>query len=179
MPRRRGTRLSRPSVMTSSTLRPCSRALERRRDELHRVEHRRIAIGFQRVERARHLLVIAGPRNRQPYLVREGGEEHLVARIEALDEKLERTPRVSPPRIVCRARFRIGRHAAADVEQNAKAHRHALRGELRNRPALAGVGQLELIGGQSAHETPRAIRYRDRHSHDVGAGAKDREGLRE
>ena len=80
------------------------RALERRRDEFHRVEHRRVATGSKRIERARHSLVIARPRHRQPHLVGESGEEHFVARIEALDEQLERPPRIGPPRIVERAR---------------------------------------------------------------------------
>ena len=102
--------------------------------------------------------MIARPRNRQPDLVGEGGEKHLVARIEALDEQLERPPRIGPPRIVFRARLRVGRHAAADVEQNAKAHRHTLRAELRDGASLAGVCKFELIGGQAVHKAARRDR---------------------
>ena len=72
--------------------------------------------------------MIARPWHRETHLVGEGGKEHFITRIEALDQQFERAPRIGPPRIVLRTRLRVCRHAGADVEQNAKAHRLALSG---------------------------------------------------
>ena len=121
--------------------------------------------------------MIARPWHREPHLVREGGKEHFVTPIEALDEQFERAPRIGPPRIVCGTRFRVCRHAGADVEQNAKAHRLALGAELRDGASLAGIFNFELIGRQSGHEAAGPLCDRHRHHDDVAAGAEERNGL--
>jgi len=128
------------------------RALESRSNQTHRVEQRRIASGPERVERPQHPSVIARPGHCQPDFVRKCGEQHFIFRVEPLDQHLEGLPRVGPTRIVCGAGLRVGGHAATDVEQDADAHRHVVGAELRDRAALAGIPQLELIGRQAGDE---------------------------
>jgi hypothetical protein len=101
--------------------------------------------------------MFARPRNREPDLVGKRGEKHLVAGIQALHEQLERAACIGPPRVVDGTRFRICCHAAADVEQNAEAHRHALGAELDDFPPFTGIDNFELFGCQARNETAGGI----------------------
>jgi hypothetical protein len=110
--------------------------------------------------------MILRPRHDERDFFVEHGKEHFVEGIEARHEELQCSPRVH-----------VGRHAAADVEEDTETDGRAIRTEVRNRPARAAINQLELIGGQVPHESPRPIGHRNRHDNQIGFRAEDGEIL--
>ena len=94
----------------------------------------------------------------------EPDEEHLVIGVQQVEqESLERRLRV---------RELVARHAAAGVEHDAEAYRHALCVEVRDRLLLPVLEHDEVLLPEVGHEAPGPVRDGRRHVDQLDARAK-------
>ena len=108
--------------------------------------------------------LFAGPGVHQLGPVVEAVEEHLVVFAEQLEEEtLQR---------LFRGDHLLAFHAAAGVEDDAEADRHAFGGEVRDRPQLAVLVDPEVVLPEAGHEPAVAVADRGGDVDQLDAGAE-------
>ena len=110
-----------------------------------------------------HQLRVARPPGEQTRRMVEGEHEVLVGGIEQLEEEpLHRRTRVHET---------LAEHAVAHVQRQAERDRHSLVRELRDRPRLAILVELEGIARQPAHEPSVVVVHGGGHRDDLDTRA--------